>query len=70
MKTPLELVQTLISNPTNLEHVRSLTTEDVTYVSLNFDNPELRATGHRRRLQRYRQGLGDKGVRGQRRHRQ
>ena len=41
MKTPLELVQTLISNPTNLEHVRSLTTEDVTYVSLNFDNPEL-----------------------------
>ena len=41
MKTPLELVQTLLSNPTNLEHVRSLTTEDVTYVSLNFDNPEL-----------------------------
>lgn len=41
MKTPLELVQTLISNPTNIEHVRGLTTEDVTYVSLNFDNPEL-----------------------------
>src|ERR1700730_4382860 len=41
MKTPLELVQTLLSNPTNIEHVRSLTTEDVTYVSLNFDNPEL-----------------------------
>ena len=41
MKTPLELVQTLLSNPTNLEHVRSLTTDDVTYVSLNFDNPEL-----------------------------
>jgi uncharacterized protein len=41
MKTPLELVQTLLSNPTNLEHVRGLTTEDVTYVSLNFDNPEL-----------------------------
>jgi ketosteroid isomerase-like protein len=41
MATPLELVQTLLSNPTNLEHVRSLTTEDVTYVSLNFDNPEL-----------------------------
>jgi hypothetical protein len=35
MKTPLELVQTLLSNPTNLEHVRSLTTDDVTYVSLN-----------------------------------
>jgi ketosteroid isomerase-like protein len=41
MPTPLELVQTLLSNPTNLEHVRGLTTEDVTYVSLNFDNPEL-----------------------------
>jgi ketosteroid isomerase-like protein len=41
MKTPLELVQTLLSNPTNLEHVRSLTAEDVTYVSLNFNNPEL-----------------------------
>jgi ketosteroid isomerase-like protein len=41
MKTPLELVQTLLSNPTNIEHVRGLTTEDVTYVSLNFDNPEL-----------------------------
>ena len=41
MKTPLELVQSLLSNPTDIEHVRSLTTEDVTYVSLNFDNPEL-----------------------------
>ena len=41
MKTPLELVQTLLSNPTNIDHVRGLTTGDVTYVSLNFDNPEL-----------------------------
>ena len=41
MKTPLELVQTLISNPTDLDNVRGLTTEDVTYVSLSFDNPEL-----------------------------
>jgi ketosteroid isomerase-like protein len=41
MKTPLELVQTLLSNPTNVEHVRGLTTADVVYVSLNFDNPEL-----------------------------
>jgi ketosteroid isomerase-like protein len=41
MKTPLELLQSLIANPTNIEHVRGLTTEDVTYVSLNFDNPEL-----------------------------
>ena len=29
------------TNPTNIEHVRGLTTEDVTYVSLSFDNPEL-----------------------------
>jgi ketosteroid isomerase-like protein len=41
VKTPLELLQTLLSNPTNIEHVRGLTTEDVTYVSLNFNNPEL-----------------------------
>jgi len=33
MKTPLELVQTLLSNPTDIEHVRRLTTEDVTYVT-------------------------------------
>ena len=42
MKTPLEAVQMLLSNPTDIERVRSLTTEDVIYVSLNFDNPELR----------------------------
>ena len=41
MTSPLEIVQTLLKNPTNLEHVRGLTTPDVTYVSLNFDNPEL-----------------------------
>jgi ketosteroid isomerase-like protein len=41
MPTPPELLQNLLSNPTNLEHVRGLTTDDVTYVSLNFDNPEL-----------------------------
>lgn len=41
MTTPLELVQKLLSNPTSIENVRGLTSEDVTYVSLNFDNPEL-----------------------------
>ena len=41
MKTPLELLQALLANPTSIDNVRSLTTEDVTYVSLNFDNPEL-----------------------------
>jgi len=41
MKSALELAQALLSNPTNIDHVRSLTAEDVTYVSLNFSNPEL-----------------------------
>ena len=41
MKTAVELVQSLLSDPTNLTHVRGLTTDDVTYVSLNFSNPEL-----------------------------
>ena len=41
MPSPPELVQTLLSNPTSLDNVRSVTSDDVTYVSLNFDNPEL-----------------------------
>jgi ketosteroid isomerase-like protein len=41
MKTPLELLQALIAKPTDIQNVRSLTTDDVTYVSLNFSNPEL-----------------------------
>jgi ketosteroid isomerase-like protein len=41
MKTPLELLQALLSKPTDIQNVRSLTTDDVTYVSLNFNNPEL-----------------------------
>ena len=41
MKTALELTQALLANPTSIDNVRGLTTEDVTYVSLNFSNPEL-----------------------------
>lgn len=41
MKTAVELVQALLSNPTNIDHVRRLTTDDVTYVSLNHSNSEL-----------------------------
>jgi uncharacterized protein len=72
MKTALELVQALLSNPTNIKHVRGLTTEDVTYVSLNFDNPELREVlpwGTNRGPQSIVDlftGLGDNGVRNQR----
>ncbi|MEJ7658516.1 MAG: nuclear transport factor 2 family protein [Hymenobacter sp.] len=35
-------MQALLADPTNLELVRSLTSPDITYVSLNYDNPELK----------------------------
>jgi ketosteroid isomerase-like protein len=37
-----QVVQTLLANPVDLANVRSVTTPDVTYVSLNEDNPELK----------------------------
>lgn len=40
--SPLAVLQTILSNPTDLEFVRQYTTEDFTYVSLNYDNPELK----------------------------
>ena len=33
----------ILQKPTDLEPVRSLVTEDVTYVSLNYDNPDLQS---------------------------
>jgi hypothetical protein len=36
-----EVLSAILQNPTDPEHVRSLVTEDVTYVSLNYDNPDL-----------------------------
>lgn len=41
--SPAKIVQSLITNPVNLEHVKSLTTPDVTYVSLSESNPDLKA---------------------------
>lgn len=41
--SPAKLVQSLLSNPVDLAHVRGLTTSDVTYVSLNERNPDLQA---------------------------
>src|ERR1700740_1686247 len=38
---PTEILASILRNPTDLEHVRSLVTDDVTYVSLNYDNPDL-----------------------------
>jgi uncharacterized protein len=40
--SPAQILQTLLANPLDLEKVRSLTTLDVTYVSLSEDNPELK----------------------------
>jgi len=40
--SPAQLIQTLLANPSDLANVKSVTTPDVTYVSLNEDNPELK----------------------------
>ena len=40
--SPTQVLQALISNPRDLTNVKSVTTPDVTYVSLNEDNPELK----------------------------
>jgi ketosteroid isomerase-like protein len=37
-----QVLQTLLANPLDLANVSSVTTPDVTYVSLNEDNPELK----------------------------
>ncbi len=40
-KTPIEIVQALLNDRKNLDVVRTLCTPDVTYVSLNYSNPDL-----------------------------
>jgi uncharacterized protein len=40
--SPAQAIQALIANPRDLANVKSVTTPDVTYVSLNEDNPELK----------------------------
>ena len=39
---PVEVLRAILSNPRDLAHVAALTTPDVTYVSLNQDNPDLK----------------------------
>src|SRR5579864_34453 len=39
--SPAQVLETLLANPLDLAKVKSLTTADVTYVSLNENNPEL-----------------------------
>jgi uncharacterized protein len=41
MMSASEVLSAILANPTDLEHVRALVTEDVTYVSLNYANPYL-----------------------------
>jgi hypothetical protein len=41
MLSATEVLAAILDNPTDIEYVRSLTTDDVTYVSLNHDNPDL-----------------------------
>jgi ketosteroid isomerase-like protein len=40
--SPTEIVAAILDNPTDLDHVRSLVTDDVTYVSLNHEDPDLK----------------------------
>src|SRR5258705_6289183 len=42
MISPSQAVKTLLANPVDLANVKSVTTPDVTYVSLNEDNAELK----------------------------
>jgi hypothetical protein len=42
MLSPTEVLSSILKNPTDIAHVRSLVAPDVTYVSLNYDNPDLK----------------------------
>ncbi len=41
-RTPKEVLQAILGDPTNPENVRALVATDATYVSLNFSNPDLK----------------------------
>jgi uncharacterized protein len=41
MLSASEVLSAILEKPTDLEHVRSLVTDDVTYVSLNYENRDL-----------------------------
>jgi hypothetical protein len=42
MRSPTDVLAAILKNPTDIDNVRSLTTPDVTYVSLNYGNPDLK----------------------------
>ena len=41
-KSAVEVLQAILDNPKDIGNVRSWTSPDVTYVSLNYSNPELK----------------------------
>ena len=42
MLSPTEVLSSILKNPTDIEHVRSFVAPDVTYVSLNHVDPDLK----------------------------
>ena len=40
--SPLAVLQSILSNPTDLDFVKQFTTDDFIYVSLNYEHPELK----------------------------
>jgi uncharacterized protein len=42
MLSPTEVLSSILKNPTDIDHVRSLVAPDVIYVSLNYENPDLK----------------------------
>jgi uncharacterized protein len=51
-RNPIDVVKAVLADPANLEIVSGLVADDATYVSLNYDNPDLKkimpwaGTGH------------------------
>ena len=41
-KSPAEVVRAILADPTNLASVQALVAPDATYVSLSYDNPDLK----------------------------
>jgi hypothetical protein len=41
MLSPADVLSAILTNPTDINHVRFLATPDVTYASINYHNPDL-----------------------------
>jgi uncharacterized protein len=41
-QSAIEIINSILENPKDIENVSSLTAKDVTYVSLNYHNPDLK----------------------------